>query len=117
MCSYKTEEQGKNTMNYQMIVLDLDGTLTNKEKVITSKTKEALFELKGQGGIIVLASGRPTYGVMPLAKELELDRTGGMFCPLTEEESLTVRVGRPFLPKSFLRNLIGASLDWQRSME
>ncbi len=64
-------------MNYRMIVLDLDGTLTNRNKEITSKTKEALFELKRQGGIIVLASGRPTYGIMPLARELELHETGG----------------------------------------
>lgn len=64
-------------MSYRMIVLDLDGTLTNKNKEITPRTKEVLFELKAQGGIIVLASGRPTYGVMPLAKELELDQSGG----------------------------------------
>lgn len=64
-------------MNYRMIVLDLDGTLTNRNKEITPKTKEALFELKRQGGMIVLASGRPTYGIMPLARELELDKTGG----------------------------------------
>ncbi|WP_394526304.1 Cof-type HAD-IIB family hydrolase [Lacrimispora sp. JR3] len=64
-------------MDYRMIVLDLDGTLTNRNKEITPKTKEALFELKRQGGVIVLASGRPTYGIMPLARELELDKTGG----------------------------------------
>lgn len=64
-------------MNYRMIVLDLDGTLTNRNKEITPKTKEALFELKRQGGVIVLASGRPTYGIMPLARELELHKTGG----------------------------------------
>lgn len=64
-------------MKYRMIVLDLDGTLTNREKVITPKTKEALFRLKSQGGVIVLASGRPTYGIMPLAKELELNKSGG----------------------------------------
>ena len=49
-------------MDYRMIVLDLDGTLTNRDKVITPKTKEALFELKKQGGIIVLASGGPPTG-------------------------------------------------------
>lgn len=64
-------------MNYRMIVLDLDGTLTNRNKEITPKTKEALFEFKRQGGVIVLASGRPTYGIMPLARELELHKTGG----------------------------------------
>lgn len=64
-------------MKYRMIVLDLDGTLTNQDKVITPRTKEALFKLKRQGGIIVLASGRPTYGIMPLAEELGLKEDGG----------------------------------------
>ena len=61
---------------YEIIVLDLDGTLTNRDKVITPKTKEALLEIQRRGKKIVLASGRPTQGVMPLAKELELDRYG-----------------------------------------
>ena len=37
-------------MAYRMIVLDLDGTLTNRDKVITPRTKEALMKLKSQGG-------------------------------------------------------------------
>lgn len=64
-------------MKYRMIVLDLDGTLTNRDKEITPRTKEALFKLKQAGGVIVLASGRPTYGIMPIAKELKLHETGG----------------------------------------
>lgn len=64
-------------MNYEMIVLDLDGTLTNNEKVITPKTKEVLMEAQKRGKKVVLASGRPTYGIMPLAKELELEKYGG----------------------------------------
>lgn len=50
---------------YKMIVLDLDGTLTNQNKEITPKTKETLMRAQEQGKIVVLASGRPTYGVMP----------------------------------------------------
>lgn len=64
-------------MTYKMIVLDLDGTLTNHDKVITSRTKKALMEAQKRGIIVVLASGRPTYGVVPLADELELERYGG----------------------------------------
>lgn len=64
-------------MNYEIIVLDLDGTLTNRYKIITPKTKKALMELLKMGKQIVLASGRPTYGVMPLARELQLDVYGG----------------------------------------
>ena len=60
-----------------LIALDLDGTLTNSEKKITPKTKEALMEAQERGARIVLASGRPTYGIMPVAEELELERHGG----------------------------------------
>lgn len=65
---------GKN--NYEIIVLDLDGTLTNRDKVITPKTKKCLMEIQERGKKIVLASGRPTPGVMPLARELELEKYG-----------------------------------------
>ena len=30
-------------MDYKIIVLDLDGTLTNRDKIITPRTKEALM--------------------------------------------------------------------------
>lgn len=59
-----------------MAVLDLDGTLTNNKKEITPRTREALVRYQEAGGKVVLASGRPTYGVMPLALELGLDRYG-----------------------------------------
>ncbi|MDO5418079.1 MAG: Cof-type HAD-IIB family hydrolase [Lachnospiraceae bacterium] len=64
-------------MSYEMIVLDLDGTLTNREKIITPRTKAVLKEAMERGKKVVLASGRPVYGVMPLAKELELAKYGG----------------------------------------
>ena len=64
-------------MNCELIVLDLDGTLTNSEKQITPRTKRALMEAQKQGVRLVLASGRPTFGIMPLANELELARYGG----------------------------------------
>ncbi|MDO4329835.1 MAG: Cof-type HAD-IIB family hydrolase [Lachnospiraceae bacterium] len=64
-------------MDYEMIVLDLDGTLTNRDKVITQRTKKVLTEAMKQGKKVILASGRPVYGVMPLAKELRLQDYGG----------------------------------------
>lgn len=64
-------------MNYKILVLDLDGTLTNSQKKITRKTKDTLLKAQEQGIKIVLASGRPTYGIVPLANELRLDAFGG----------------------------------------
>lgn len=63
--------------DYQMIVLDIDGTLTNSQKVITPKTKEILLRIQRAGKKVALASGRPTPGITGLADELELDRYGG----------------------------------------
>lgn len=60
-----------------MLVLDLDGTLTNKKKEITPATLTALRKAQEKGTVIVLASGRPTYGIVPLAEEIELARYGG----------------------------------------
>lgn len=64
-------------MKYKMIVLDLDGTLTNRDKVVTEYTKQVLMKAQEQGTIVVLASGRPSYGVLPLAEQLKLDQHGG----------------------------------------
>lgn len=63
-------------MEYKMIVLDLDGTLTNRDKIITPRTKKALMNAQEAGKIVVLASGRPTAGIKPLAEELELAKYG-----------------------------------------
>ena len=63
---------------YKVIVMDVDGTLTNKEKKITQKTKAALKMAQEQGMILVLASGRPTSGLLNLAKELEMDQHQGL---------------------------------------
>ena len=64
-------------MKYKMIVLDLDGTLTNNKKEITPRTKQALMQAQAAGVHVVLASGRPTYGIVPLAEELKLKGNGG----------------------------------------
>ena len=58
--------------NIRVLALDLDGTLTNDEKIVTPRTRAALDAAVAKGVTIVLASGRPTAGIMPLAKELGL---------------------------------------------
>ncbi len=64
-------------MSYEVIALDLDGTLTNDKKEIPPATKEALFALMEEGKKVILVSGRPVCGVMPVAKELKFDQLGG----------------------------------------
>ena len=61
----------------KVLSLDLDGTLTNDQKQVTPRTRAALDAAIAKGVTIVLASGRPTAGITPLAKDLGLDKKGG----------------------------------------
>lgn len=62
---------------YSIIALDLDGTLTNSEKIITPRTFDTLMKAQREGVRLVLASGRPTFGIAALANQLQLADYGG----------------------------------------
>lgn len=65
-------------MSRKVIIMDVDGTLTNSKKVVTPQTKEALLKAEEAGAVLILASGRPTSGLIDLAKELEMDKHHGL---------------------------------------
>ncbi|WP_214777444.1 Cof-type HAD-IIB family hydrolase [Exiguobacterium sp. s22] len=62
----------------QAILLDLDGTLLNDDKMITEQTKRTLLALQAQGVKVVLASGRPKRGMIRYAEELKLNEFDGL---------------------------------------
>ena len=64
-------------MKYKLLVLDVDGTLLNEEHTVSKRTMAALRKAQQLGVRIVLASGRPVHGLMPLAQALELGLYGG----------------------------------------
>ena len=61
----------------KVLVLDIDGTLTNSKKEITSATREAIQDIMIRGHKVILASGRPTPGMRRYEQELELEKYGG----------------------------------------
>ena len=63
---------------FKAIALDLDGTLTNSEKKVSERNKRALQEAIKRGVSIILASGRPTYGMSEVWEALELEKLGGL---------------------------------------
>ena len=94
--------------NIRVLALDLDGTLTNDEKIVTPRTRAALDAAAAQGVTIVLASGRPTAGILPLAKKLGLDKKGGCVLAynggkivdcVTGEALYQVQLGAEFVPE------------------
>jgi Cof subfamily protein (haloacid dehalogenase superfamily) len=58
--------------------MDVDGTLTNSEKKIPEKTKEALMKAQEAGARLILTSGRPTSGLMDFARELKMEENHGL---------------------------------------
>ncbi|QNM06355.1 Cof-type HAD-IIB family hydrolase [Qiania dongpingensis] len=80
-------------MKYQLLATDLDGTLVTDDKQITERTKAAIHAMIKQGGVLVLASGRPSYGVWHVARELGLDRDGGYILSYNGGELLDCRTG------------------------
>ena len=73
----------------KVLALDLDGTLTNDQKEVTPRTRAALDAAIERGVTVVLASGRPTAGITPLAKDLGLDKRAAASCPTTAARSWT----------------------------
>ena len=65
-------------MSVRVIIMDVDGTLMNSQKELSPKTKETLIRAEKAGAILILASGRPTSGLLDLAKELEMDKHHGL---------------------------------------
>ncbi len=62
---------------FEILFLDLDGTLTDSRKELTPFTRHTLIDAQRKGLRLALASGRPTYGILPLAEMLEMKRYGG----------------------------------------
>lgn len=55
---------------YKLVTIDLDGTLLNSYGEVTQNTKNVLREKIEQGMEIVLASGRTTPSILPIAEEI-----------------------------------------------
>ena len=59
----------------KLCTIDLDGTLFDNQKNISEENKLAIKRAKDNGCKIVIATGRPYNGVVPVLKELDLIST------------------------------------------
>ena len=86
-------------MKYKLLVLDVDGTLLNSEHQISKRTVMTLRKVQQMGVQVVLSSGRPTYGILPLAKILDLASYGGYIIPYNGSQIIDMRDGRVLFEK------------------
>lgn len=66
-------------MNIKLIIMDMDGTLLDKDSKITPDNYEALIEAQKKGIRLVLASGRSYKSLLKFGKELKMDEYNGYF--------------------------------------
>ncbi|MGY0691422.1 HAD family hydrolase [Virgibacillus sp. FSP13] len=57
-------------MTYNVLFLDIDGTILKPDHTYSASTKEAISQAKAKGIEVFLATGRPLHEIADLAKEL-----------------------------------------------
>ncbi len=80
-------------MSDKVLVLDIDGTLTNSRKEISPATKAGIINIMERGHKVILASGRPTPGMHRYEKELELEKYGGYLLSFNGARIVECRTG------------------------
>lgn len=94
-------------MKYKVLVLDIDGTLLNSQKEITPRTLTALKKIQQMGIRIILASGRPDFGIAPIAEQIELHHYGGYIisyngAQITDAQSGDIVLKKTIDPELFI---------------
>lgn len=81
-------------MDYKLLVLDVDGTLLNSKHEISRRTLATLTKAQQAGIRIVIASGRPPYGLQSIVKQLELPTYGGYVIAYNGSQILDASTGK-----------------------
>ena len=102
------------SMKYRLIALDLDGTLTTDDKRVTPFTQSVLMKAQEQGVRIVLASGRPVYGMSPIASLLRLSDYGGFVMACNGGAIVDCRSARHIYNRYLDSSLISEIYDYSR---
>ena len=87
-------------LGIKAILLDIDGTLTNDDKVITPRTQQALLKCQEKGIILVLASGRTANGLSRYAADLDLAHHNGVLVCYNGAKSLNCQTGQVYFEQS-----------------
>ncbi len=104
-------------MAYEVLVLDIDGTLTNSKKEVSPKTLDAVIRAQEEGIKVVIASGRPTAGIKKIAKTIKLDEYGGYILSYNGGKIINFQTGEVVynetLPEEMVPSIYEEAVDNQ----
>ncbi|WP_297405947.1 Cof-type HAD-IIB family hydrolase [uncultured Cetobacterium sp.] len=101
-------------MKYKMIVTDLDDTLLNSKGEISSLNKDAILKAQELGIKFVLASGRPTYAMINLAKELQLEKYESFFLSYNGSIIIDCKNNKPLFNESLTNKEIAELYEFSK---
>lgn len=81
-------------MKYKLIVIDVDGTMLNSNRELTKRTAQTLRKVQQMGIRVALASGRPTYGILPLAQAIDLGVYDGYIISYNGAQVMEAKTGQ-----------------------
>ncbi len=93
-------------MAYEILVLDIDGTLTNSQKKISSGTLNAVLKTQMRGHKVVLASGRPTPGILNVAEQIKLSEYDGYILSYNGAKIIRYKTNEIIYQKVLPRDII-----------
>ena len=100
---------------YKALALDLDGTLMDSNKELSDVNKKAVWEAIDVGTAVILASGRPMFGVLPVARMLELEKRGGYVLAYNGGNILDCKTGKlvyeRYVPKQCIEDICIAARE------
>ena len=96
----------------KLLISDVDGTLVTKDKVLTSRAREAVARLRAAGIQFTITSGRPPRGMAMLTEALKLNVpiapfNGGMFV----EPDLTTVLEQRTIPLAVASEVVDYLLE------
>lgn len=68
-----SQDNGGYYMRYKLVALDVDGTLLNQDRQISSPTRKAIRRVRELGIEVTLCTGRMFCTALPYAEELEVE--------------------------------------------
>lgn len=92
---------------YQLVAIDLDGTMLNPYGIVTENTKRVIQETIQKGTEVIIASGRPIDSIKTIAKEIGSEKyfiagNGALIYDIQKEEIIYDK----FLPKQKVLEII-----------
>lgn len=96
---------------FDVMVLDVDGTLTGSDRQISEITRDAIIEAQKRGKTIAIASGRSIAGIRGVASKISLEDYGGYVIAYNGTSVVNCKTGECIFNQTVPQELIQPVYD------